>query len=146
MLEGTIRFGLVMIVVASLSITGCTAAGPEFVDEGASYDARTIMRILDEHDAGSLTEANLADVSQLRQAALAELRQEGPEAAEAASVITSTFPSDMGGVPYYVEKAKFDGTPAWVLLEARGRDRGALGERALWVLSPRGDVLFASRR
>jgi hypothetical protein len=45
-----------------------------------------------------------------------------------------------------VEKAKFDGTPALIIIEAIGPANGKLTTERLWALSKDGAVLFVGTR
>lgn len=139
------------IIAAILSATllfgtGCTAAGPRFVDDGTSYDARSAISLLESSDAGRLAVAPVEDSEDLRQDALAALRRRGGVARDAAQLLTETFAAAARGVPYYVERARYDGEDGWIVLEASGRGAGTLSDRRLWVLDAQGRVLLFSSR
>lgn len=140
-----------LIIIASLCAvlltgTGCTSDDIVFVDEGTSYTADSAIELLEASDSGRLARASASDADHLRQEALSALRQRAGAGAVAARTITRTFPGASGSVPYRVERASFDGTECWMILEASGRAGGRLEDRRLWVIDTDGGVLlFASR-
>lgn len=139
-----LRAGAALLLV--LTLPGCAPDTPLYVEDGASYDADSVIRLLETSDSGDLKGEPVSRAAQLRQEALARLRKRGGSAAEAAATLTRVFTSDTVGVPYYVESARFNGTPSWVVLEASGRRTGSLLDRRLWVLDRDGQVLLFSAR
>jgi len=133
----------IAFALAGLLVSGCAAAGPEWVDQGTAYsteDAKEVFgRIAESNEAGS----PVSEASDLRHAALVGLRRRGGGAAEAADLITKTFPST-AGVPIYVERSSFNGEDALLLVELIGPEGGSLDDVRLWVISTEGDVLFSA--
>lgn len=134
------------VILAWAQLQGCGGQGPEFVDAGHTYTSETVTLLLERSDAGDLARLPSADAMPLRQEALTDLRGAGGGAAEAASTITKAFPADATGVPYYVERATYDGTAGWVILEARGPAGGTMRNRLLWVIDSKGEVLYSVMR
>lgn len=146
-MRNTLRvLALVSLIVTALSLPGCTKPIIEYVDRDASYSTQSALTLLDETTSARLSQTGVGESRGLRSTALAELRREGAEQSEAASLITSTIPQDTRGVPYYVERADFEGEAALVVLEATGPPQGTLSDARLWILSEEGDVLFVGNR
>lgn len=129
-----------------LFVAGCRPTLPTYVSEGRSYDSESVLEL-----AGTVADPGLSNVPVLdaearRHDALVSLRTQGGSAAEAAELITKTFPTDTAAVPYYVEQATYEGTDALVLIEAMGPPGGTLSDRRTWVLSNDGDVLISGTR
>lgn len=125
---------------------GCTSTGPIFISEDRSYTPTTVASVIAEVELGELAEANVAEAETLRHDALVALRSASSGGADAASLITSTFPSLARTVPLYVERASFDGKPAWILVEAVGPRSGKFENKRLWVLGDGGDILYSATR
>lgn len=143
-----IHTGVTAMLIGTILLfsVGCTPSGPDFVDAGVNYTAETAVQLLESSDAGDLADEPAADAEALRQQALTHLRRRGGRARDAARFITRTFPKARRGVPYYVERAMYEGTECWVIVEASGRTDGPLSERRLWVMDTEGGVrLFSSR-
>ena len=136
---------LALIACAAVALlSGCTQAGPVWVDEDTAYTATTIKGVFDHVDTSGLAGRSSKEAEDLRHDALVALRKRGGAAAEAADLVTKTFPST-AGVPLYVEKASFENRPdALVMVEIIGPADGELSLARLWVLSDTGDVLFSS--
>jgi len=114
------------------------------VDEDTAYTATTIKGVFDHVDTSGLAGTSSKEAEDLRHDALVALRKRGGAAAEAADLVTKTFPAT-AGVPLYVEKASFENRPdALVMVEIIGPEDGELSLARLWVLSDTGDVLFSS--
>jgi hypothetical protein len=141
-LRSTVALALATVFLLS----GCSPAGPQWVDAGASYTAKTVSGIYAKVDISKLAGVSAADTTKKRHDALTELRKLGGGASDAADLITRTMPSDSRGVPMYVERATFDGKPALILVEAIGPAKGQLTTKRLWVLSDVGAVLFVGSR
>lgn len=142
------RTVIIISVLCALVLisTGCTSDKFAFIDEGAAYDADSAIALLESSDSGRLARESTSSADRLRQKALTALRNQSDTAADAARTITRSFPRTAASVPFRVERATFDNTDCWVILEASGRSGGRLSDRRLWVLSAEGDVLlFASR-
>lgn len=133
-------------VLFVLVLAGCSKSGPQFVDEGTAYTEKNLTQVLEQSDSGELRAASGADAEMLRQEALTGLRRQGGPAADAAALITDTFPANATGVPYYVERATFDGKPCLVIIEARGPKAATLSNRLLWVIGENREVLFSVMR
>lgn len=136
----------VAIVLLVWGVSGCSPKTPLFVDDGVTYQPDAAIRLLETSDSGDLKDEPVSRAPQLRQESLARLRRRGGPAAEAAATITKVFTSDTAGVPYYVERVRFEGEPGWIVLEASGRREGMLVDRRLWVLDTDGQVLLFSAR
>ena len=112
----------------------------------ATHTNETALAVLATADASAVASQPTADGAELRHAALAALRREGETASSVADLLTRTFPSSTRGVPVYVERASYDGTPAVLVVEATGLASGPLSSKRLWVVSESGDILFAGSR
>jgi hypothetical protein len=129
-----------------LALAGCGVPAPTYVSDGGSYTAEEVLRLPSKLEPGDLADEAAERSAELRHEALVKLRRQGPDAAEVASLITRTFPADTLGVPFYVERATFDGGPAIVIVEAIGRPGGSLSDERVWVISDSGDVLISGTR
>lgn len=127
-------------------LAGCAPKGPTYVENGSDYSTKAAYALLARVDAGKLADTPTTDGPRLRHIALAALRRNGPVASSAADTITKTFPSDVTGVPVYVERGAFGGKPAIVLVEAIGPANGKLTSKRIWFVSENGDILFAGSR
>ena len=135
-----------MLVAAVLGTTGCTADDVTWVDDGASYTMKSVEKVLDSADISAHSARSATEATELRHAALTSLRKKGDSAAEAASLLTATFPPDTRAVPVYIESASLDGTPILVVVEATGPKAGALTMKRLWVLGEDGSVILSRSR
>jgi hypothetical protein len=133
-------------LMLALALMGCSAPNLTFVDEGGSYNRESALALTAAADSGDLADHSTREAGVLRHDALVDLRGEGAAGAEAASIITRTFPSDAAAVPFYVERATFDSVPALVIIEAIGPADGSLVDKRIWVLSEDGDVLLSGTR
>lgn len=130
-----------------LALTACAGRyAPRFIPNGSAHTAASALRLLDEPAPSTLTRLAADDAEQARQAALTALRRRGELGTSVARLLTETFPSSGRGVPYRVERGRFDGAACWIVLEATGRPGGTLDGRRLWVLSDEGEVLFFGSR
>jgi hypothetical protein len=131
------KFALVALATAAaltlMILTGCTS-GPVWVAEQKSYTATEARGALDRANGSPYAEMSVASAGALRSDALVSLRNRGGASAEAAALITKTFPSDAAAVPVYVELAKVDGRDVLLLVEAWGPRGGSLDMERLWVL------------
>lgn len=116
------------------------------MDEGTNYDRATALKLATSVDSGDLEGSPSSEAATLRHDALVGLRRQGTVGAQAASLITRTFPTDTVAVPFYVERATFDGQPVFVVVEALGPKDGTLRDKRVWVLSDSGDVLLSGTR
>jgi len=136
---------MALLLVAAV-LSGCQPAGPEWVEANATYTASDVKAVFEGTESAPGEGEPVSEAAALRHRALVALRKKGAAAAEAADLITRTFPAT-AGVPVYVEKATFDDTSeALVVVELIGPEDGALSDQRLWVLSKEGDVLFSSVR
>ena len=133
-------------LLLALALTSCSQSGLTFVDEGGSYDRESALALAAAADSGDLAGRSTREADALRHDALVDLRSEGAAGAEAASLVTKTFPSNAAAVPFYVERATFDSKPALVVIEAIGPADGSLADKRIWVLSEDGDVLLSGTR
>jgi hypothetical protein len=127
-------------------IGGC--AGPQltYVDESQEYDSASAADLVEQADAGKLAEKPSSAASELRHEYLVALRSRGEGAAEAAALITRTFPAEVEAVPFYVERAVFGSETAFVVVEAMGRPGGKLSDKRFWVIDEQGNVLLSGTR
>lgn len=140
------RLAVAALLSLALFAASACVQGPgiRFVD-----DAKVYTRAQVEHNAGTIAAGSTAQVdvvqaAEVRQRALARLRQEGATAGKAADFMTSQFPVGTKAVPFYVEAATVDGASAWIIVEAWGGRTGKLAFRRLWVFDRKtGDVLGA---
>ncbi len=132
-----------MLLVPSV---GCTSRPVQFVDAGRSYNASTVDSLVTNTSSGDLAAQKTEDAPALRQQALISLRRSSGRAPQAAELLTAIFPASTTAVPYYVERASYEGTDAWIVLEARGRPGGTLADRRLWVIDTAGNVLVSKLR
>lgn len=139
---------LIVVLAAALLLvlSACDGNRITYVAEDADYDRAAALKLLDEADAGDLASRPTEESAGLREAALTDLRGQRDGAAEAASLITRTLPPTSRSVPFYVETASYEGTPAVVILEAVGPSSGVLRDKRLWVLALDGSVLLAGSR
>jgi hypothetical protein len=142
----TLVHALLALLLVATVVSGCAAAGPSYVDSGASYSKASISGLFDKVDIAKYSTQSAADVTKLRHDALTGLRRRGAGASKAADLLTATFGAKTRGVPVYVEWANLDGQRALVLVEAIGPSNGALTTKRLWALSESGDVLFVATR
>jgi hypothetical protein len=127
-------------------LTGCTPKGPVYVEGGTDYTNATALAVLAKANASPFANRPTADTSKLRHDALAALRLRGATASSAADLITRTFPTTTNGVPVYVERGKFEGKTAVLVVEATGKSSGTLNSKRIWVVGENGDILFAGSR
>ena len=133
---------LVLILVFSALLIGCSSQGPAFVDSGASYSKTSVMKLAEGIDTSQFASTPSTDAAGLRHEALTALRSRGGRAAAVADMLTRTFSADTRGVPVYLERATFDGKPSVVVIEAAGPPSGKLTAKRVWVLDEQGGVLF----
>ena len=137
---------LLLILILSASLSGCSSKGPRFVDEGSSYSESSVMVIADEVDTSQLANTPSTEGPALRHEALTALRALGGRAVPVADLITKTFSAETRAVPVYFERTTFDGKPAIVMIEAAGPAKGKLTAKRVWVLDEQGDVLYVGGR
>lgn len=133
-------------VIVTVVLSGCGNVEVTYVDKGNEYTRASALKLLDGLSSGALSERPTSDSQELRSEALTLLRREGENASEAASLVTSTLPEDSQSVPFYVERARYEGDDAVLIVEAIGPSSGALSDKRLWVLSEDGDVLLSGNR
>lgn len=137
---------LLVATITVLLVTGCSASGPEWTDNGGAYTTTNVRNVFKGVGESSVQGKPVSEVSDLRHAALVELRKRGDGAADAADLVTKTFPAD-AGVPIYLERATFEGKPdSLVVVEMIGQEDGSLDHMRLWVVSDAGDILFSAVR
>ncbi len=133
-------------LVLALALSGCSASNLTFIEKGGSYDRESALALAEAANSGDLAGRSTREAKALRHDALVDLRSKGAAGAEAASLITQTFPSDAAAVPFHVERATFASMPAFVIIEAIGPADGSLVDKRIWVLSEDGDVLLSGTR
>ena len=140
------RMAAVLVLLALSSGVGCSPESPRFVNAGARYTALDVTSVLEVVDATNVRGTPTTDAATLRSSYLGTLRGQGGAAAEAADIITRTFSKATPGVPVYVERATFEGTPALVIVEVIGPRGGRLGDKRIWVIDDDGAVLYSVTR
>jgi len=141
-----VTLSLFAALVLVLLLSGCTSNGPVWVDSGATYTADSVVDVFAEIQGGRAEGKPVSDAADLRHDALVGLRRRGSAAAQAADLITRTFPAT-AGVPLHIERARFEEqAEALVIVELIGPDGGTLSDMRLWVVGPGGDILFSSVR
>lgn len=136
------RLAFFALLLAACLLAGCAERSPAWVDEGASYTTSDARALLDHVDSSKLAETPTSAAPSLRQDALVSLRDRGPAAAQAANLLTRTFPADTSAVPVYIETATVDGRKALVVVEAWGPKGESLSLERMWVLDAKtGDVM-----
>lgn len=136
---------LIVIALAATS-AGCAQQGPEYRTESKTYTAESARQLLEVDAPTALTEVPANETAAARERALTALRARGGDAAEAADVLTETFVSEEGGVPYLVAWARFEGETALIVLEAVNHGKGLSTGRRLWVLDRDGNVLLSAQK
>lgn len=126
---------LLLALVACLVIACTSPADIDYIPEGGSYAEEELETALAQSDAGATADVTTEEAPEVRQEALARLRQHGADAASLADTLTSEFPVDVAAVPYAVELGEFEGQPAYIVFEAWGEDGGTLSYRRMWVFS-----------
>jgi len=106
-----------------------------YVPEGGAYGADDVAALLESADLGPAVNLTTEEAPAARQEALASLRLHGADAAALADSLTSEFPPDVAAVPVIVEHGTYEGTPAWIVIEAWGDAGGKLVNRRIWVFS-----------
>ena len=143
----SVRIALSLVLISALVLmAGCRKKGPTWVDEGNGYTLDAVTGAFDRADASAISGRSSSDAIDLRHDMLTSLRNRGGEAATAADLITKTFPANTRGVPVYVERATVSGKPAYLIVEATGRDDGKLTDKRLWVIDSSGTILFSGMR
>lgn len=129
-----------------LLLAGCERPRIVYVDEDRSYTDESALALSERLNPGELAEKPADESKELRHDALVQLRGMGPEASEAAELITATFSSSTQGVPFYVERATYGSKPVIVMVEAIGPPDGRLLDERVWVLGEGGEVLLSGTR
>lgn len=144
------RFHMASLTAAAVALVfalaGCSGTGITYVDDGGAYTRASALQLVTDASSGELEQTATEKSQELRSDALSALRNKGEAASQAATLITSTLPQDSRSVPFYVERASYEGTDAVLLIEAIGRDGSTLSDKRLWVLSNQGDVLLSGNR
>lgn len=136
---------LVSIALAA-TLTGCAPQGPEYRLESKTYTESSALRLLESPVPDRIAALPAADTPVARERALTGLRSRGGDAADAADVLTETFVSERGGVPYLVIWARYGDDPALIVLESVRHGGGQDSGRRLWVLDREGDVLLSAQK
>jgi hypothetical protein len=123
-----------LLVAASLVACG-SAARLTFIPDGGPYTAEELPALLASADLTAVASIKTEDGPHLRQEMLTSLRRQGDDAAALADTLTREFPADVTSVPLVVERATYDGSPVWIVIESWGEDGGTLSHRRLWVFS-----------
>ena len=141
---------IVLLICAGLMIMtlplGCAQKGPQYVDEGAVYSKTSVLKVLDEVDISELASSPSTDAPKLRHEALVALRSNSDSAAAVADLLSETFPASTRGVPVLIERAKVDGKPAIIIVEAAGPRGGKLSTKRLWALDEQGEVIVVGTK
>lgn len=137
---------LMLALLAVAVLSGCAPKSPTFVESSKSYDQTSALQLASQVSSGDLASTPTTAAPALRHKALVNLRRQGSQAQKAAELLTQTFPSTTRAVPFYVEHAKYQSKPAWLILEAVGPAKGALKDTRVWVLDGSGEVLLSGIR
>jgi len=140
-----IRLVFAAILVVAM-MTGCSPDGPTFVSAANTYSAETVTSVLDRDDVVGAEGSPTDEARDKQQDALVALRRQGAEGSKAADLITETFANSSPGVPFYVERATFDGTEALIVAEVIGPKGGTLKDKRVWVIDDSGQILFSATR
>jgi len=145
--DGSRRIRLAVAALLVIAImTGCSPDAPLYVSAANTYSAETVTSVLDRDDALGAEGTPTDEARDRQQEALVALRRQGAEESEAADLITETFASSSPGVPFYVERATFDGTEALIVAEVIGPKGGTLKDKRVWVIDDSGQILFSATR
>ena len=138
---------LMLVLMTLAAMLG--ACGPRdavtFIPEGGTYTADDLAGLLSKADLGDRPELAPERIADARQRALADLRRQGADAAALADTLTADFPADVAAVPVSVERADYEGQPAWIVIEATADESGRLTYRRLWVFSYGERAVIAAR-
>lgn len=145
-LHRTPVFVTVMLIATLFGASGCSASGPRWVDENASYTVKSVENVLTIADISAQSRRPTTQATELRHEALTALRKKGESASRAADLLTATFDPETRAVPVYVESASLGGKPVLVVVEATGPKSGMLSMKRLWVLGEDGSVVLARSR
>lgn len=126
---------LAALSLAALLVACAPRVALSYLPEGGSYTAADVGQVLDRSELARAAKVPTDEAPALRQQALASLRRHGEDAAALADTLTRDFPADAASVPLVVERATFEGKPAWVVAEVWGDAGGTLSHRRLWVFS-----------
>lgn len=137
---------LIIAALSALVLSGCATPTIRFIEDGNSYTEDSASRLLEESDAGPLTDSPSSDAAKLEHDALVDLRKSGATGATAATLITKTLPAGRRAVTYYVERATFESQSALIVIEATGPSGGKLDAKSLWVCADDGTVLLSLMR
>ena len=126
-------------LIALLLVATLVACGPAtratFIPDGGSYAADDLAGLLANADLSAFSDVATEDAIEIRQKVLASLRREGADAAALADTLTAEFPPDADSIPAVVERATYEGSPVWIVIESWGDADGKLTHRRLWVFS-----------
>lgn len=122
-----------LLVVAS-TLTGC-ADRAQFIYEDLDRELSSadVRKLYADIAKPPFLGAPVAEAQELRQSALASLREKGAAQSDLANLLTEMFPQDPRSVPYYAEAANVDGKNAWIVLEIWGPEGGNLDNGRMWV-------------
>lgn len=135
-MRGKDRCLIVAILAISLCLVGCSRGlDLTYVANGGTYSQNDLEPLLEKASMEEFAEVMAADAPSLRVKLLAQLRQQGDDAAALADTLTSEFPVDAAAVPVMVESATYEGKQVWIVIEAWGDEGGTLVHRRLWVFS-----------
>lgn len=146
MVDRLMRLMIAATGVALVLVSGCSSSPVVYLESNTSYTSSNASDLLEEVSTAAIADSSAADSAVLRQKALVALRGEGDGGAQAADLITETFPADTRGVPVYVERASYEGKAALLMVEATGPPSGQLMDARLWVFDESGSILFSDLR
>lgn len=135
---------LLVLLVATALLTGCSRYTPTLVDKGSSYSRANIDPVLASVSVAAYSNTPVSKGPDLRTKALVALRAKGRLGDDIATLVTKTFPPATAAVPVYVEKATYEGQQAFIIVEAYGASGGNLEHKRLWIVSPTGELLFSA--
>lgn len=141
----SLRMASAVMMCGVLLLTACATLDVEFIETSEDYDAAGLETLLDTTASPDLEQRMVEEAPALRREALTELRSRSAAGAQAADLITKTFP-DVAAVPFHVRTARYEGVEAVLLIEAASDEYGSLGARRLWAVNEQGEVLVSLMR
>ncbi len=133
-------------LTVATTVVACGPAESSYAESTIGYTRSNLDPLFEHARQSELLGRPASDSPTLRHRSLVAIRSEGNRGAEAADLITDTFPTDTRGIPVYVERAEFDGAPALMILELTGPSGGQLDDVRLWVIDASGTIAYSEVR